>query len=766
MAVQNIEGGRRQRFGAHTALPLGLVVLVGFILPTVAPPGDGRLPAPLEPDLVYAAADVPCGSTPMPDPDEVITGSFGRDEEGDYVMVPFEVPVTTTAVRVKYCHDQPQLAQLPGTSTVNKHTLDMGVYGARSGPDDVWDEDEFRGWGGSSRKDVTISPEGSIDPDPAPVATQETTIGYRPGPIEAGEWAVELGVAAIGQEFPGEDGRVQWRVEIDLITNPAFADAPYQPATYDEEPADLDPGWYAGDFHVHARHSAPGDATMEETFDFAFAPLGLGAGLDFITLSDYVSDRAWGEIGAFQADYPGKLIVRSSEVITYRGHINSHASGELVDYRTGRLLEREDDGSLGVLRAARPASEILAQIRTAGGWSQLNHVETFPSEVPTFSNLCRGCSWEYSDAETDYSLVDAIEVATGPGGLQADPEPGPNPFTPLAIQFWEDAIDSGGANTNHIAAVGSSDSHNAGTPDDPTTQSPIGQATTVVRAEELSEQGIGEGVRAGHTYVKIWGADGPDLRLEATAPDSSKPPAIMGDTLDAETASFTARVLNLDTARAARPGAYTLFILRDGLPFQSVPIPPSGDSFVYAFESLGPPARYRLQVQRTVSGAASIEALSSPIYLDPAAAGADPDEDEPGGAPGAGDGPGGGGAGDVAAGGSAGSAGDVAGDCENVLRGSMVADRLRGTAGSDRIHGRGGDDRITGSGGEDCLGGGRGEDRITAGPGEDVVRAGGGADRVNAADGKRDVIRCGSGRDRVRADREDRMRGCELVRRE
>ena len=43
---------------------------------------------------------------------------------------------------------------------------------------------------------------------------------------------------------------------------------------------------------------------MRETFDYAFrpaAPQG-GAGLDFITLSDYVTDTGWGEIGRYQAD--------------------------------------------------------------------------------------------------------------------------------------------------------------------------------------------------------------------------------------------------------------------------------------------------------------------------------------------------------------------------------------------------------------------------------------------------------------------------------
>ena len=46
-----------------------------------------------------------------------------------------------------------------------------------------------------------------------------------------------------------------------------------------------------------------------------------------------------------------------------------------------------------------------------------------------------------------------------------------------------------GTNSNHIAAVGSSDSHNAGRTPDPVTQAPIGQATTIVYADELSEPG-------------------------------------------------------------------------------------------------------------------------------------------------------------------------------------------------------------------------------------------------------------------------------------
>jgi Calx-beta domain/RTX calcium-binding nonapeptide repeat (4 copies) len=564
----------------------------------------------------------------MPSPDQVVTGGFGPDVEGSYVMLPFAVPAGTDALRVKYCFDQPAL---PDPQGLNRHTIDIGLYEPDENANGVPDEPEFRGWGGSSRRDVTLSPEGTIDPDPNPVAGQKTTVGFLPGPIPAGEWAVELGVAAVGDELPSEDGEVQWRVEIDLIDDPTFSDEPYSQAPYDGTAASPDPGWYAGDLHVHARHSAPGDATMRETFSYAFCPdpaidpqlcqdlpdqTEPGAGLDFITLSDYVTTRQWGEIGAFQADYPGHLIVRSAEVITYRGHVNNHASVDFADYRAGPIYERQGDGTLSLLRGERPASAIFDEINAAGGWTQINHPETFPSEIPTFGNLCRGCSWEYSDQETDYAKVDAIEVATGPAGLQQDPNPGPNPFTTLAIRFWEDGIDAGGTNLNHIAAVGSSDSHNAGGADDPVTQSPIGQATTVVFADELSESGIQEGVEAGHTYVKMWGPDGPDLRLEATVPGSGDPPAIVGDTVLADEVAFTATVKNLNEAMGARPGAYALHVVRNGLPFLSVPIPPGQDEFTFPFDSVGP-SRYRLQVDRTATGAASVEAVSSPIYHEP-----------------------------------------------------------------------------------------------------------------------------------------------------
>jgi hypothetical protein len=372
--------------------------------------------------------------------------------------------------------------------------------------------------------------------------------------------------------------------------------APYQPA-----PANATAGWYAGDFHVHAEHSRDARASMSETFDYAFAPAsGGGAGLDFVGLSDHNTTSAWGEIGRHQPHYPGKLIMRSGEVTTYRGHANNHASASWADYRTGPVYERRADGSLQLLRAPQPASLFLAQIRAAGGFTQVNQPTIFPSQVPGFQEACRGCSWDYSDAETDYSFVNAIEVQTGPAGLEQEPRPGPNPFTPLAIDFWEDKLDKG----YKIAAAGGSDSHDAGNRSS-VTEAPIGEPTTVVYADELSEAGIKRAVEARHSYVKMFGSDSPDLRFEARPP-RSRTPAIMGDVVRSKNANFLARVIG------GEPGAqrYELVAFKDRRPIHVVPV--TSSDFKFRFGSQGP-GRYRIQVQR----GSAIEGLTSPIWLEP-----------------------------------------------------------------------------------------------------------------------------------------------------
>ena len=86
---------------------------------------------------------------------------------------------------------------------------------------------------------------------------------------------------------------------------------------------------------------------------------------------------------------------------------------------------------------------------------------------------------------------------------------------------------------------------------------------------------------------------------------------------------------------------------------------------------------------------------------------------------------------------------------------------LEGGPGADVLTGADGVDNLDGEGGNDVIDGGGETDDIDGGPGRDRIFGGGGADDIEAVDHRRDIISCGPGRDTVRADRRDRLRGCE-----
>ena len=113
-------------------------------------------------------------------------------------------------------------------------------------------------------------------------------------------------------------------------------------------------------------------------------------------------------------------------------------------------------------------------------------------------------------------------------------------------------------------------------------------------------------------------------------------------------------------------------------------------------------------------------------------------------------------------------------DGDDVLHGGPGKDRLSGGAGNDAVYGEPGSDTLDGGVGNDRHFGGAGADTVTAGAGKDMLDggagkdtldAGAGNDTIKAKDGKRDVVRCGKGRDTVRADRSDKLTGCEVVKR-
>ncbi len=101
----------------------------------------------------------------------------------------------------------------------------------------------------------------------------------------------------------------------------------------------------------------------------------------------------------------------------------------------------------------------------------------------------------------------------------------------------------------------------------------------------------------------------------------------------------------------------------------------------------------------------------------------------------------------------------------DVLSGDSGNDRVAGRSGNDLVAGGSGNDRIAGGAGNDRLAGDSGKDRLAGGSGNDRIKGGAGNDRIRARDRRRDRIDCGRGRDLVVADRRDRVRRCERVRR-
>ena len=99
------------------------------------------------------------------------------------------------------------------------------------------------------------------------------------------------------------------------------------------------------------------------------------------------------------------------------------------------------------------------------------------------------------------------------------------------------------------------------------------------------------------------------------------------------------------------------------------------------------------------------------------------------------------------------------------LTGNAGRDKLSGGAGNDNLSGVSGNDVLSGGAGNDKLSGSTGNDRLTGGSGRNSYSGGPGKDSIDAANGRVERVDCGSGRDSVRADRKDKVKRCEKVRR-
>jgi hypothetical protein len=486
--------------------------------------------APARPQQAAPTAMCAPGGPPV-----AFGGAVTPEDARTYQVHPFDVAEGTTRIEVTY--DWSDLTSgIPGG--VLQTVFDLGLWDQHGYRDTAG----FRGWSGSRQGRVAAGQ------DPVVIQQDEATRGYRPAPIEAGTWWLEIGVAAVSPT--GAD----WSATVTCTDPPVGPPSRPDPVDPDHVVTD-EAGWYHGDFHVHGFHSASDAPPWDDIVEQARA-----AGLEVLPVTDYVTGQHWDELGAVQAANPDVLLWPGREIITYFGH--AVALGETrstLEYRHGFEGVSLADVQRGTIED--------------GALFQIAHPTIFPG--PVFANVCRGCEFTLGHV-IDWTQVQTIEVVTGPilassqdlglpdlGGLRIL-----NPFVRSAIELWEDLLLAG----FRITAVSGSDSKANESPDE-RVRVGIGSSATVVRADALSQAALGEGLRAGRAYIKTLGPRrSPGLEVVATGADGSV--AGIGDDLAADVAELTVTVT----------GGHgdTIALHRNGEPYLD-PVPVTSDPFAATF---------------------------------------------------------------------------------------------------------------------------------------------------------------------------------------
>lgn len=317
----------------------------------------------------------------------------------------------------------------------------------------VWSPEGFRGWGGGLE-------------DNAIIGVEQSSRGYIAGPITPGVWRVVIGKAKL-------DDMGHYSIDVECRDNATLAVQP----TRAYEPIVLKQGrrWYRGDFHVHSEQSGDASATFAQILALAKQQR-----LDFVNLSDHNTSAQVPLLNAFQRTTIDVLFLRGAEITTYAGHGNSVGTSRYVDHRIG---------------ANRTIDDVLDDVAAQGGIFIVNH------PALALGDNCIGCAWQHAD--TDWSKVTGIEIMTGKWDVT---EP---IFTPIALRLWDQQIE---ASQHMIAAIGGSDDHRAGMGTG-SQDTPIGSPTTLVLADDLSEEAIIRALKEARTIVNLRGPDDPEIEF-------------------------------------------------------------------------------------------------------------------------------------------------------------------------------------------------------------------------------------------------------------
>lgn len=340
-----------------------------------------------------------------------------EDQAADrYPRIGFEVPEGAPGVDVR----------IVATGIDGPAVVDLGCEGAAG----------WRGWSGGARRDFVITAE-------------DATPGYLPGPVEAGEWAVVLGL----HQLPAAGVRIEVQVDVPPrrppVLEPLLPPMVREVRGSDRElPCAAGLRWYAADLHAHTVHS-DGQDTIDE-----LARRAVDCGLDVLAVTDHNTVSHHRLLDSASRRH-GVSLLPGQEVTTARGHANAFGPVRWVDFR-------------------RPVATWFDQVAADGGLLSVNHP------------LADDCAWQHPWTVSP-PAVEALHVSW----FQALTDTAPWAYLALLDRL----ADEHGA--DRPVLLGGSDYHR------PEHRLALGTPITWVAATDDSPAAVLDALRAGRTALSV-----------------------------------------------------------------------------------------------------------------------------------------------------------------------------------------------------------------------------------------------------------------------
>lgn len=381
---------------------------------------------------------------------QIFEGQLTLDHMATHVAHHFTVPEGVETLWFNFSHDPHH----PGVGSI-PHQLSISVYGP----------DGARGTRHNNK-----------DQNPV-ISSDWASPGYLPGPVEAGEWVVEVDVHRI---LP--PGNVTYKLGVDWSDQIMATPQADPQNNQSETPKRRGPGWYTGDLHGHTFHS-DGDFSPAE-----YLAVAHGRGYDFVALTDHNTFSAVPELLALAGD--GITVIGGVELTTYHGHAVALGLDGWTEWRV-----KEGSTMSGIAKA----------LQAAGALYIIAHPK---SEGHPF---CTGCRWAYSDMLPGPARH--VEVWNNAWIGRSNNE--------QAVFLFYQWLNTG----LRMVATGGTDTHR------PMPES-FRIPTNRVYTQDNTRQEILAALKRGHSYVTC----GPEISFHAMSSDGQK--TVMGDIASAGSQSL------------------------------------------------------------------------------------------------------------------------------------------------------------------------------------------------------------------------------------